>query len=199
MEEVKRQSTFPIVLSIVLFLLLTFSAGYSFFAASIISNDAANIMTKMPTTTTASMTSNDCILDFTSSFMTLENINSVVSRNCYLNVTINGGKGAYCTYDVVFTPITQDVYAPSPGVGTAPFLLELTGTLSGAASIPETQISALSGTTLVSNKTITVATEGVPITQSYLFTEKWYNLNLNQEVHAGKTYSYQLGVTNFKC
>ncbi len=199
MNQAKSTNVVPILLSIFVFSLLTFSAGYSFFAASVTTGDVANITTKLPATTSASTTSNDCILDFTSSFMTPENINSVVSRSCYLNVTINGGKGAYCTYDVVFTPITQDVYTPSPGVGTAPNLLELTGTLSGAASIPETQINALSGTTLVSNKTITVASEGVPITQSYTFTEKWYNLNLNQEVHAGKTYSYQLGVANFKC
>ena len=198
-EDVRNRSYFPIIISIAAFLLLTFTAGYSFFAATLSTNSVANIMAKMPTTTTVSTTSNDCILDFTSSFMTLENINSNVSRNCYLNVTINGGKDAYCKYDVVFTPITQDVYSPSPGVGTAPYLLELTGKLTGAASVPETQINELSGTTLVSNKIITVTTEGVPVTQSYIFTEKWYNLNLSQEVHAGKTYSYQLGIANFTC
>ncbi len=199
MEISKKRVLLPVFISIAVFLMLVFTSAYAYYAASTNANVSTNISANLPTATTIFTTASNCVLDLTSADMTLENVDTSFSDTCYLNVTINGGAGGYCTYDVLLEEVGTDTYIRSAGVGTAPYVFEYTGAISGAATKAETQLDSLKGTRIVTNKLITIASDGVEVTQTYNMIEKWYNLNIDQDSHAGKVYSYKFSVTNISC
>lgn len=199
MNSKKIYSILPIIISVFVFIVLLIGTAYAYYSAEVQLNNVSNITSNLPVATTIYTNASNCILDFTTSAMSIANTNTNVSDSCYLEVTISGGKGAYCTYDVFVEEVGEDIYVPSPGVGTAPNTFEFTGQVSGEVNIPETSLTSLKNTKIISNKQIKVLSDGVPVTQRYELTEKWYNLDLSQDSHSKKVYSFKFSIDNMTC
>lgn len=189
----------PVIVAIVVFLLLVFMSGYAFYSATINVNNAANIMSNLPKMTTLDTTATDCGINVTPAMMTPENKNKNYTNTCSINVTINGSKTAFCTYDIYVEEVSATNYSRSTGVGTGSNTYEFTGSISGSATTGEVQMDSLSGHNILTNERITVAQDDTPVTKTYTITEKWYNLDLDQDIHASKSYFYKLRVANVAC
>ena len=189
----------PVIVAIVVFLLLVFMSGYAFYTATINTSNVSNIMANLPKMTTLDTMATDCGINVTPAMMTPENKNKNYTENCSIEVTINGSRSAFCTYDIFVQEVSVTNYVRSNGVGTGANAYEFTGSISGSASTGETQMDSLSGHNILTNELITVAQDDTPVTKTYTITEKWYNLDLNQDIHVGKSYIYKLRVANVVC
>lgn len=189
----------PVIVAIVVFLLLVFMSGYAFYSATINVNNAANIMSNLPKMTTLDTTATDCGINVTPSMMTPENKNKNYTDSCVINVTINGSKTAFCTYDIYVEEISTTNYVKSTGVGSGSNTYEFTGSITGSATAGELQMDSLSGHNILTNERITVAKDDTPVTKTYNITEKWYNLDLDQDKHANKSYFYKFKIANVAC
>ena len=167
MDEEKKQVgvtkfIVPIV-AVSIFALALFGAGYAYFAASVSTNEVANISTQLPnTTTTISTSSSECTMEILPGDMSQAKNNTTVpvnvannTNNCYLAVTLNGSAGVSCTYNLVLQETSTNAYAITQ-VGDTPANyngFEFTGTISvnrGSCSDAQytdpTQCAANSGT-----------------------------------------------------
>ena len=125
MDEEKKQVgvakfIVPIV-AVSIFTLALFGAGYAYFAASVSTNEAANISTQLPNTTTSiSTSSSECVMNIAASEM-VESKNSTTTpvnlandpnnnNSCYLAITLSGSTGVKCTYDLVLEETSNTPY-----------------------------------------------------------------------------------------
>ncbi len=125
MEEENKQGgatkfIIPIV-AVSIFTLALFGAGYAYFAASVTTNEVANISTQLPNTTTSITTSSsECVMNIAASEM-VESKNSTTTpvnltndpnnnNTCFLAVTLDGADGVKCTYDLVLEETSNTAY-----------------------------------------------------------------------------------------
>ena len=189
------------MVAVAIFTLVIFGAGYAFFAATVNTNATANISTQLPDSgTTFIVDSDPCSITVNAADMAQAQAGTYNgTSSCHLNVTLTGAVGVSCNYSVMLVQKeTSNTYVPSANIPASQF--EFSGQLSGAATLAETQMNTLAGTTLVQNKVISIAAENTPVTQAYTFTEKWYNLNIDQATYgsnqsrANEKYEYELKV-----
>lgn len=131
-------------------------------------------------------------------------------------VTLKAGSGtATCTYDLVWTnktgvipgsepEDTYDAYTKTSGAG-AQLEYTIQGTSTAGGSIAETNVDAITNKegklVLNGNEKISISnTAGSATTeQRWTFVANFYNLNVNQGVQMGKTYSANITVDNIEC
>lgn len=125
-----------------------------------------------------------------------------------------GSETAKCTYDLVYTANTDQVFAATPAAQTAGLKeLTLAGT-DGNQSFGETDMNAIgtgtlyagtdaemTGTVLGSFEIVNTASTGAATVQTWTITEKLYNLKtIDQSATiAGKTYGGYVSVQNVVC
>ena len=189
----------PVIVAIFVFLLLIFMSGYAFYVASVNTTNVANITANLPKIATFDSIATDCGIDITPAMMTIENANKNYTNSCSITVTINGSKSAFCTYDIIVEEVSTTNYSRTTGVGSGSNQYEFTGKITGSATTSETQMDTLSGNSILTNEVITVANDNVAVTKTYTITEKWYNLDLNQDKHINKSYYYKLKLANVAC
>ena len=189
----------PVIVAIFVFLLLIFMSGYAFYMASVNTTNVANITANLPKIATFDSIATDCGIDITPAMMTIENANKNYTNNCAITVTINGSKSAFCTYDIIVEEVSSTNYVRTTGVGSGSNQYEFTGKITGSATTAEIQMDTLSGNNILTGEVITVATDNVAVTKTYTITEKWYNLDLNQDKHINKSYYYKLKLANVAC
>jgi hypothetical protein len=199
METKNSTRIIPLAVAIFVFLLLIFASGYAYYVASITASNVTNISANLPKTSTLDSITTDCGMNITPAMMTIENANKNYTHNCSITVTINGSASAFCTYDILVEERSATNYVKSQGVGSGSNPFEFTGKISGSATTAETQMDTLSGHNILSGETITVAVDNTPVTKTYTITEKWYNLDLNQDKHINKSYYYTLKLANVMC
>ncbi len=189
----------PVIVAIFVFLLLIFMSGYAFYVASVNNANVANITANLPKIATFDSIATDCGIDITPAMMTIENANKNYTNSCSITVTINGSKSAFCTYDIIVEEVSATNYSRTTGVGSGSNQYEFTGKITGSATTSEVQMDTLSGNSILTNEVITVASDNVAVTKTYTITEKWYNLDLNQDKHINKSYYYKLKLANVAC
>ena len=182
-------------IAVAVFSVLLFAAGYAYFSATTTMN-TANYQVNLPVQTSLVCTKTDCNATITPDMMTNTNINSntaKVTSNCSLSCTCSGTQGAVCSYDVKLLE-SGITYTPSSGLGSNKEFTAKVTSGSGCATQnsagTETQINTLKNK-IVSSCLLTVP-QGGSITSNVYAEFKWYNLNLDQSVHANKVYNYQL-------
>ena len=193
----------PLV-SVGAFLVLIFGAGYAYFTATTQMN-TATYQINMPAQTSLVCTKTDCSVTITPDQMVNDaNVISTTTpkgtSSCSVACTCSGTDGATCSYSVGLAadPVTgQDptTYSPTASLGgSKEFTVTVTspsGCTAQNSSANETQVNTQAGKT-ISNCTLTVGgTASATVTAVF----KWYNINLDQTVHAGKTYRYTLSTT----
>ena len=199
MEADKNSKIVPVIIAIFVFLLLVFSSGYAFYAASVNNEAITNITSDLPQLTTFDSTATDCGMNITPAMMTPENAGHNYTQTCTISVTINGSKTAFCTYDIFVEEVNTPNYTRTSGVGSGANTYEFTGSISGSATVSETQMDTLSGTNILTHEVITVAEDDTPVTKTYTITQKWYNINLAQDSHVDRSYFYKFKIANVAC
>ena len=107
------------------------------------------------------------------------------------NVTLNANSGITCSYDLYYVWKSGDTYTKTSGA-TKEFTIELNSTYGNVA---ETQVP-VSSTKL---GTFSITTGGTLTTQTWTVNTRFYNLNLNQDAHSGKSYNFKIEARNVSC
>ena len=201
MENKNYKAFIVPMVAVAIFTLVIFGAGYAFFAATVNTTAIANISTQLPDSGTTFVVDSDaCSITVNAADMVQAQAGTYNGTStCHLNVTLTGAAGVSCNYNVMLVQKgTSNTYVPSANIPGGSF--EFSGQLSGASTIAETQMNTLVNTTpLVAGKTISISS-GTSATQNYTFTEKWYNLNIDQSKYgsnqsrANEKYEYELKV-----
>ena len=183
------------IMSISIFLMLIFGAGYAYFTATL-SMNTSNYQLTLPKQTSLVCTKTDCNVTITPAMMAQTNSNTEVAKatsTCYLNCTCTGTQNAVCAYNVSLFE-TGDVYTPSPTLGGyKEFSVNITSpsgcTVQNTSNV-ETHVNTLRNK-VVSSCSLTVPAGG-SVSANISAEFKWYNIPYNQTSHALKTYQYQL-------
>ena len=184
---------FPII-ALFVFLMLIFGAAYAYLSGTI-SMNTSNYQVILPTQTSLICTKTDCNVTITPAMMTSGNVSSSAKANstCYVDCTCSGTPGASCNYNVTLYEATSE-YIPSSGLGANnEFTVKVTnptGCTSQNASSSEKQTNTINGK-VVSQCSLTVPAGG-SVSANVSAEFKWYNLNLNQDAHSTRSYSYFL-------
>lgn len=198
MEEKYKKNGFKYysapVLSIFIFALLVFSAGYAYFTVGSNSMNTATHNVTLPQRTTMSCTATPvCSIAPTYASM-VQSANSTTAKNtavCYVACTCSGSSGGQCKYNVTLAA-AGTAYSPSSGASntvkeyTAQVTSLGTGCTVQNASTTEQMVNGLNGK-VIANCTLTPGQTG-----NTAVTFKWYNANIDQNSHAGKTYRYKV-------
>ena len=182
------------IMSLVIFLLLIFSAGYAYFTSTL-SMNTSNYQISLPQRTSLVCTKTDCNVNVTPAMMSEGNVSDVAktSSTCYVNCTCSGSPGGICNYNVKLFE-TGDQYIPSTGLDTnKEFTVNITHPewceeINSSSTEPQIDIMV---NEVVSRCTIVVP-DGGSITASLAAEFKYYNLSLDQTNHANHSFEYQL-------
>lgn len=118
-----------------------------------------------------------------------------------LVVSLTGGAGTTCTYNITYTKDERgveagggDVYTPTQGYETSEFVISGTSDKNGQPTLAATGYGSLSATV------ITGASIGAGETVTWTFTATIYNLNVNQWTALGnKTFKGSFQVASVVC
>ena len=195
MEQDNSKKLIMPIIAIFMFALLVFTAGYAYFNSSI-SNASAAYQVNLPKQTSLICTKTDCSMSVTITQMASNNYNTATPKgtsSCYVNCTCSGSQGAVCEYDVAIREATYE-YIPSSGIGSNK---EYTVTVTNPSGCTQKNSSGTEAQTstrrdrIVSTCSLTVPASG-SVSANVAANFKWYNLNLDQNAHAGKTYQYKI-------
>ena len=182
------------IMSISIFAILVFGAGFAYFTATL-SMNTSNYQVTLPSQTSLICTKTDCNVTITPAMMTEGNVSSTTPKgnsNCSLTCTCSGSQGATCVYNVsVFEVGTP--YVPSPTLGDNK---EFTVTTNTGTCETKNSSTTESRVDVIKNKVVAKCTLTVPQSGSVSKTVsaefKWYNLNLDQTSHSSLSYEYYL-------
>ena len=190
----KKKYLVPIM-SISIFLMLIFGAGYAYFTATF-SMNTSNYQISLPKQTSLICTKTDCNVTITPAMMAEGNYsttNPKATSTCYLDCVCSGTPNAICTYDVSLVE-TGDAYTPSSTLGTnKEFSVKITspsGCSAQNSSSTETQVNTIRNK-VVSSCSLTVPAGG-SVSANISAEFKWYNVPLDQTSHQSKVYQYQI-------
>ena len=185
---------YPLI-SLGIFIVLVFGAAYAYIAGTMTMN-TANYQVVLPSQTSLVCTKTDCSVTITPSQMSNTNTSSSSAKStntCSVNCTCSGTPGAVCAYNV-FVVEAGTKYTPSASIGSNnEFTVKVTSPSNCTtqnSSSSETQVNTIRGK-MVSNCSLTVPAGG-SVSANVTAEFKWYNLNIPQDGHASKTYTYKL-------
>lgn len=223
MERDRKNTLVLTVVSIATLLVAVVGATFAYFTATV-GGEAQNVVTVTTSSTSSTFTaySTPLTLDVTIEDM-LENdgnddysIYKSSESTASIEAKKVAGGTAVCTYDLIYTPEEEGYFNYSDGNVSVNKLKELTisGTakISGdnaseatttATSFAETDLAGItSQTTLVSNASFTLDAIGdieKTATLTWSFDARFYNLGIDQNSNADKTFGGIIGFDNLDC
>ena len=197
------------VVAVAIFTLLIFGAGYAYFAATVNVDNVANISTQLPNSgTTFVVETTECSINVTAANMVQNQANNYTGSNtCNLNITLTGQAGVSCTYNVVLEE-TGTTYVPTSNIPSGKIEFSGLATKSGTGATLDLASTETAMNTLANQRIAhgTMTLTSTTLTHSYTFTEKWYNLNVDQSKYgnpeqsrANEEYKYSLKVQDVMC
>ena len=206
--EAKKSTILLTVVAVATLMVAVVGASFAFFAVQATNNAEVEV-----TTTTAegsdifSATGSGTLeLDVTNDKMLQaaggQDVVAVSDTDSSMVVSLTAGTGvATCTYDLVWDETSTTAYKISDTATAKGYTKEftLTGT-SAAGSVDEINVDAIATNGVLGNYTITnAASDGAATTQTWTFTAKFYNLDVDQAVQMNKTYVGNVKVANVQC
>ena len=199
MQDNNKKKYLVPIMSISIFVMLIFSAGFAYFTA-VINMNTSNYQIMLPKQTSLVCTKQDCGVTITPAMMAEGNQNVTVPKatsTCYLNCTCTGSEGAYCNYDVSLFE-TGDEYTPSPTLGGhTEFSVNIT---SPSGCTVQNTSNVATYVNSIRNKVVSSCALAVPaggtISANISAEFKWYNIPYDQTSHSSKVYQYQLTNNN---
>lgn len=187
------------VLSIFVFLLLVFSATYAYFTVGSNAMNTATHNITLPSRTSLTCKATPvCAMSVTYAEMVQSaNNNTTPKKNtiCYMNCTCSGSSGGKCNYNVNLQPVVA--YSPSASLGTGKeYTVNATiptgCTSPGTANTTHQSAATEIQVNTVSGKIFAICNLSAGSSANVALNFHWYNVNLNQDAHAGKTYRYKV-------
>ena len=212
MKKLDKKNIKTIIISVVLIVLVV-SVAFAYIGNFLvdISNKAnVNIAAKNLANSVLDVTNADFALTIDPKGMSQSNRDNYVADNTSsLVVSLISGSEQYsvsCTYDITFTyDSDSSIYGKSPTPVTSGATKELTleakGPNTGTNSYAEEKNFNLTTTTatIVSGAVIANSSSSKDKKQTWNFTNRFYNLDLDQSALANKTFKGKYKVTNAKC
>ena len=212
MKKLDKKNIKTIIISVVLIVLVV-SVAFAYIGNFLvdISNKAnVNIAAKKLANSILDVTNADFALTIDPKGMSQSNRDNYVAENTSsLVVSLISGSEEYsvsCTYDITFTyDSDSSIYGKSPTPVTSGATKELTleakGPNTGTNSYAEEKNFNLTTTTatIVSGAVIANSSSNKDKKQTWNFTNRFYNLDLDQSALANKTFKGKYKVTNAKC
>ncbi len=212
MKKLDKKNIKTIIISVVLIVLVV-SVAFAYIGNFLvdISNKAnVNIAAKNLANSILDVTNADFALTIDPKGMSQSNRDNYVAENTSsLVVSLISGSEEYsvsCTYDITFTyDSDSSIYGKSPTPVTSGATKELTleakGPNTGTNNYVEEKNFNLTTTTatIVSGAVIANSSSNKDKKQTWNFTNRFYNLDLDQSALANKTFKGKYRVTNAKC
>ena len=212
MKKLDKKNIKTIIISVVLIVLVV-SVAFAYIGNFLvdISNKAnVNIAAKNLANSILDVTNADFALTIDPKGMSQSNRDNYVAENTSsLVVSLISGSEEYsvsCTYDITFTyDSDSSIYGKSPTPVTSGATKELTleakGPNTGTNNYAEEKNFNLTTTTatIVSGAVIANSSSSKDKKQTWNFTNRFYNLDLDQSALANKTFKGKYKVTNAKC
>ena len=212
MKKLDKKNIKTIIISVVLIVLVV-SVAFAYIGNFLvdISNKAnVNIAAKNLANSILDVTNADFALTIDPKGMSQSNRDNYVAENTSsLVVSLISGSEEYsvsCTYDITFTyDSDSSIYGKSPTPVTSGATKELTleakGPNTGTNNYAEEKNFNLTttSTTIVSGAVIANSSSNKDKKQTWNFTNRFYNLDLDQSALANKTFKGKYKVTNAKC
>ena len=197
----KKSILIPIM-SIAVFMVLIFSAGYAYFTTGTLTNNSATHNLVLPARTSMTCTATPACgvtINYTNMVQNANSTTAKGSTTCYVACTCKGSPNGKCNYTVTLAA-DGTAYSRTSGANntvkeyTAQVTSLGTGCTVQNASTTEQQVDGLNGK-IIATCSLTASAAGNTANTAVVF--KWYNAALNQNNHAGKTYKYKINaVTN---
>jgi len=195
-KKIEAKTLIVPLMSVGIFMVLIFAAGYAYFNSTV-TNASATYQVNLPKVTQVSCTKTDCGVTVTPAMMIQSAANNTAAKTnntCAVTCTCAGSAGATCHYSVTLAAVGT-AYSPSANLGSGKELTVQTRLGTGCSvqnsSTTETQASTQAGK-VVATCSHTIPTNGANVSSTVYADFRWYNVNLNQTGHAGKTYKYSL-------
>ena len=211
MKEMNKKYIIAVVLSIVMVSFLAL-ASFAFLGSfkKVITNTNVNIIAQNVNNTYFNVTNNvSFALDVDPALMGEDNKNNYVTENtAVLDVSVNpafDGMSVKCSYDIIFEyDSSSNVYGVSPTPVTTGADKELTLQISGPNGtsdyFEEKNFNLTSRKkTIVSGAEIINSISGMPTVHRWQFTNRFYNLDLDQTALANKSFKGRYYVVNVSC
>ena len=212
MKKLDKKNIKTIIISVVLIVLVV-SVAFAYIGNFLvdISNKAnVNIAAKNLANSVLDVTNADFALTIDPKGMSQSNRDNYVAENTSsLVVSLISGSEEYsvsCTYDITYTyDSDSSIYGKSPTPVTSGATKELTleakGPNTGTNNYAEEKNFNLTTTTatIVSGAVIANSSSSKDKKQTWNFTNRFYNLDLDQSALANKTFKGKYKVTNAKC
>ena len=211
MKEMNKKYIIAVVLSIVMVSFLAL-ASFAFLGSfkKVITNTNVNIIAQNVNNTYFNVTNNvSFALDVDPALMGEDNKNNYVTENtAVLDVSVNpafDGMSVKCSYDIIFEyDSSSNVYGVSPTPVTTGADKELTLQISGPNGtsdyFEEKNFNLTSRKkTIVSGAEIINSISGMPTVHRWQFTNRFYNLDLDQTALANKSFKGRYYVANVSC
>ncbi len=211
MKEMNKKYIIAVVLSIVMVSFLAL-ASFAFLGSfkKVITNTNVNIIAQNVNNTYFNVTNNvSFALDVDPALMGEDNKNNYVTENtAVLDVSVNpafDGMSVKCSYDIIFEyDSSSNVYGVSPTPVTTGADKELTLQISGPNGtsdyFEEKNFNLTSRKkVIVSGAEIINSISGMPTVHRWQFTNRFYNLDLDQTALANKSFKGRYYVANVSC
>ncbi len=211
MSKLDKKS-FIIVISSILLVVAISAASFAFLGSfkKVITNTNVNIIAQNVNNTYFNVTNNvSFALDVDPALMGEDNKNNYVTENtAVLDVSVNpafDGMSVKCSYDIIFEyDSSSNVYGVSPTPVTTGADKELTLQISGPNGtsdyFEEKNFNLTSRKkTIVSGAEIINSISGMPTVHRWQFTNRFYNLDLDQTALANKSFKGRYYVANVSC
>ena len=211
MKEMNKKYIIVVVLSIVMVSFLAL-ASFAFLGSfkKVITNTNVNIIAQNVNNTYFNVTNNvSFALDVDPALMGEDNKDNYVTENtAVLDVSVNpafDGMSVKCSYDIIFEyDSSSNVYGVSPTPVTTGADKELTLQISGPNGtsdyFEEKNFNLTSRKkTIVSGAEIINSISGMPTVHRWQFTNRFYNLDLDQTALANKSFKGRYYVANVSC
>ena len=211
MKEMNKKYIIAVVLSIVMVSFLAL-ASFAFLGSfkKVITNTNVNIIAQNVNNTYFNVTNNvSFALDVDPALMGEDNKNNYVTENtAVLDVSVNpafDGMSVKCSYDIIFEyDSSSNIYGVSPTPVTTGADKELTLQISGPNGtsdyFDEKNFNLTSRKkVIVSGAEIINSISGMPTVHRWQFTNRFYNLDLDQTALANKSFKGRYYVANVSC
>ena len=183
------------LISLSIFTILIFGAGYAYYIANTTMN-TSNYQISLPKQTSLVCTKTDCGVTVTPAQMSTSNTNAstaAATSTCYVNCTCSGTPGSVCNYNVSLLEYGMP-YTKSASLGTSnEFTVRI---VSPSGCTAQNSSSTANQVQNMYEKKVSACSLTVPdggsISANVTAEFKWYNLNIDQAIHANKEYKYQL-------
>ena len=191
----KKNTLLLTVIAVATLLVAVVGATFAYFASTVDIANGANVTAEVANST-SSFTATGAAMA-----VSIDASNMIQAKAGTWSIADNGNlvvkytaSNMTCNYDIVYTWDTNKAYDPTT-TATRGDNLEFTYAITNAKTVTETNFTKAGGT--VTSDSIT--SNGTEVTKTYDIMVKFYNIDADQSLHGGKTYSGSFKVANVVC